>query len=75
MPTYNPEMSLTDNLAAFGFAHTPQKTPRFHDVVDSSGVVVFEGKEDDVRRWLRDTGGCLGDANTPHRDGCPYACL
>lgn len=73
MPTYDAEKTLSENLTAFGFFHTPQKTPRFHDVVDASGVVVFEGKEDDVRRWLRETGGCLGDGNTPHLDCCPYA--
>lgn len=74
MPTLDPDMTLTDTLRTFGFEHNQQSNGVFHDIVDASGVVVFEGRASDVWKWLRETGGCLGDGvKVPHLACCPYA--
>lgn len=74
MPAYDAKKSLTDNLSAFGFLTAQQATPAFYDVVAPTGEVVREGRETDLRAWLSNTGGCLGDGvKVPHLACCPYA--
>lgn len=44
--------TLSEALAAFGLAHTPEANYR-HDVVDAAGVVLLSDTASEVWAWLK----------------------
>lgn len=52
MPAYDPEKTLTENLAAFGYHVAPDSHGR-RDIVAPNGQVVFTGRYEETAAWLK----------------------